>query len=324
MRCPFCGSHLDNNAKYCNDCGTAVDSECAGKNINYRSYTDTRPNSAAAPKTPYHRVKENNYIPKTAVNPTPVTPSDTEKKNPFLGNVQKTPAPNFTAGQFGQFKGTTAKNGKKSGCGIIVIIIMSIFAITSIIGAIFGEEENNNNDYDNDNNNYYYNQEWDNGQDDDSGNGNEIQYGRFDGSYYLNDWVNFALKVPEEFDESSWFSLTNDMDINADYYFKNEDGDFILTGFAKGDDPFVFLNEYINSVNENMTDTNLKTEISNLGEKQVYNNDFITQSVSREDGRIADVYVCPVDDWIFFVEVNTSSADLNNQIADTFVNSYSN
>ena len=320
MRCPFCGSHLDNNAKYCNDCGTAVDSECAGKNINYRSYTDTRPNSAAAPKTPYHRVKENNYIPKTAVNSTPVTPSDTEKKNPFLGNIPNSTPPNFTPGQFGQFKGTIAKNGKKSGCGVAIIVIAALFFLFSIIGALSDE-------FDSDSSvtpepDLAFEQTESIIKED--GFAAEKMSGRTDGKYYLNDYVNFAFEIPEGFSEQSVFTLDYDIGLIPDCCFMNEDGEYVLVGFVDRDDGFNFLNEYVNAVFENLSDSGLVTEISNLGEKQVYNNDFITQSVSREDGKAVDVYVCPVDDWIFFVEVNTSSADLNNQIADTFVNSYSN
>ena len=315
MRCPFCGSHLDNDAKYCNDCGTAVDSECKGKNVNYRSYTVGRPEQTVRPAEPAYKYRQAEKL----SNPV----SKIQQNKPAAPSVfNNPPEQNFP------FNPQNRTVRKKKGCGIAVIIIIILFSFFPVIGILLGEEEDNS-DY-NDNNSYYE-QEWE-GEEENADKENadeeffvtEKMRGRFDGSYYLNDWVNFALKVPEEFDESSWFSLTNDMDINADYYFKNEDGDFILTGFAKGDDPFVFLNEYINSVNENMTDTNLKTEISNLGEKQVYNNDFITQSVSRDDGRTVDVYACPVDGWIFFVEVNTSSADLNNQIVDTFVHSYGN
>ena len=318
MRCPFCGSSLESNAKYCNDCGTAVDSVCSGKNINYRSYIDTRPQASDAPKTPTYRVRENNAAPKTAQT------TSTEKKIPFGGNVQN--VPNVTPGQFGQFKGNNAKPAKKNGCAIVFVIIFMVFASWGVIGSLIENFDFSSTFSTEPESEYNYEYDYDNNYSDlyvdDDGFANDAIGGRTDGNYYLNDYVNFALAIPDGFNEQSAFGIDYALDIIPDCFFENDDGDYILVGFSEEINSLAFLTQYINEVYSSMNDSDLDCEISVPTDKQVGNNSFATQSVSRSDGRTVDIYVCHVDDLVFFVEINTSSAELNKTVSESFVNSY--
>mgnify|MGYP006916029200 CR=1 FL=1 len=312
MRCPFCGSHLDNDAKYCNDCGTAVDSECKGKNINYRSYNDTRPNASSIPKAAPYTVRQNNT-----------------KENPFVDKnrqyasppVSNLPSAAYAASNVNK-RAVKTNTKKKSGCGVVAVIVAIIIFFFPAFVLLF-DKISDSVETDSGNKNSYYEQEWGNNDENEYSFTDDI-YGRFDGAYYLNDYANFAFEVPDGFEEQSLFSYDYDVDIISDLYFENEDGDYILTGYFEGDDAKEFLNEYINSAQDYLSDLQLDTEISDAKEKQVYNYEFITQSVSCDDGRIVDVYACPVNDYVFFIEINTYSNELNNRIADTFVNSYNN
>ena len=51
MRCPFCNSNLESNARYCNECGTAVDTPSTSSRINYRTY-ETKTSVPVVRKTP--------------------------------------------------------------------------------------------------------------------------------------------------------------------------------------------------------------------------------------------------------------------------------
>jgi hypothetical protein len=305
MRCPFCGSSLEKDAKYCNDCGTAVDSECKGKNVNYRSYTVGRPEQTVN-KTPSYTIRPNNA---------PVR--NTNRQRPAFQNPQ-TFNPNMASGQFGN---PNVKPVKKNGCAIAILIVVGLLSLAGVLGAVFEDI-----DFDSEFStepDYEWNYEYDYGDyDSDEAYVTDEMNGYYDGSYYMNNWVNFAFRVPDDFNEASEFTFDYDTEAIPDVCLENEDGDYILTGYFKADNVFGFLNDYLEQVRESMSDSDYSAEISAPSSKQVGNNGFVSQSVTRSDGKTATLYVCSMDDWVFFVEINATSAELNKLISDSFVNAY--
>lgn len=321
MRCPFCKSHLDNNAKYCNECGTAVDSECSGKNINYRSYNDTRPNTNFdVPKVQPGRINPNK------VRENPFADKNRQQQKPPVSVMPSTTYAmsnaNTRAGN--SYKRTSNVNAKKkNGCGIIVLIIIILFSIFSVIGAVLGEEENNNSDF-NENNNGYYNQDEYYNDEEDSIITAQM-HGRFDGSYYLNDWVNFAFKVPDEFENISGSLSSTDYD----GVFKSDDGS-IITGYELYENTEDFLSRFMSLAIDDIKDldiydgSNLKTletEKKEIGDKDFYG---LTSYCGDLDGecRIVSIYATAVDDYVFFIKIYTASPETNKAVIDSFVEAH--
>lgn len=307
MRCPFCGSHLDDKAKYCNECGTAVDSECSGKNINYRSYTDTRPSS-----TPQ----------KTKVHTGSVGPNKV-RENPFVEKKpigQMPPVSNLPSAAFARSQVNTKK---KSGCGtaLVVVIILSIIitVIIPIIGPVLFK-----NDFDFDDNTHEYNEN------------NNYSYesvepevkGRIDGKYYLNDGVNLAFVIPEGFEESDGDNGVHTF-TEAEYYLESGK-DYILTGTDFSDNAEEFLDYYSSDVYYEMSRSDwtddYDSHFSDISDKKVGKTELkhITVTFEDKDGeqRISDIFAVEADDGVFFVEINTTDGKINEQVIDSFVNAY--
>jgi hypothetical protein len=305
MRCPFCGSHLDDKAKYCNECGTAVDSECSGKNINYRSYTDTRPSSTPQ-KTKVHT---------GSVNPNKV------RENPFVEKKpigQMPPVSNLPSAAFARSQVNTKK---KSGCGtaLVVVIILSII-ITVIIPIIGPVLFKNDSDFD-DNNSYNY--------DDYSYEEGETDFGgRIDGKYYLNDKVNLAFVIPEGFEESDGDNGVHTF-TEAEYYLESGK-DYILTGTDYSDNAEEFLDFYSSDVYYEMSKSDwtddYDSHFSDITDKKVGDTELkhITATFEDKDGeqRVSDTFAVVSDGRVFFVEINTTDGNINKQVIDSFVNAY--
>ena len=305
MRCPFCGSHLDNGAKYCNDCGTAVDSECKGKNLNYRSYKDTTPNTSVNNPAPEH-------VPRPAVNaprPNPFADKKAQFRKPPVSNLPST-----------AYSMSNVNTKKKSGCGVAVIMIIILFSIFSVVGVFLGEEGENIFD---DNTTYFYS-EYDNEYgDDNEGFVTDGMRGRFDGEYYLNDYVNIAFKIPDGFENiSDSFSNTN-----LDLAFEKDD-EQILTGYEYDESAEDFLERYSELVSEELESYNdgKESTVTDTVKNQVGENTFYRKTVycGDLDGEcdVSDIYATEVDGFVFFVEIDSLSPEFNNQILNSFVEAH--
>lgn len=307
MRCPFCGSSLEHGAKYCNECGTAVDSECKGKNINYRSYTDTKPNAS---------VNIPNPVPKPTVNP--------QRENPFVdknAQYRKPPVSNLPSAAYSM---SNVNTKKKSGCGTIAIIITVLIMISGVVSAIMSAVDETD-DFDISFDNGYieqYNDEFEK----DSDLITDEMLGRVDGKYYLNDYVNFAFVLPEGFEDVTDSLNWTDMKMFA------SDDDSIFVMYDLSDDVDEFLDNYTASVYESLTDSELfdgsNAYVGETVKKQVGDRMFFGKTVYCGDiegeCQIHDVYATEVDGKIFFIDIFTSSPEINGQIINSFVNSYAN
>ena len=306
MRCPFCGSHLDNDAKYCNDCGTAVDSECKGKNVNYRSYTVGRPEQTVRPAEPAYKYRQAEKLSNPEPKPQPNKPTPPVFNNSF-------PNQNFPFNP----KNRTVK--KKNGCGIAILIVIIIFAVSSIIGAIFGEEADDIFDA-NDNFSYYEQNEE---QGDNEGFVTDEMCGRFDGEYYLNDYVNIAFKVPDGFDNISDSFSNTDLDLAFE-----KDDEQILTGYEYDESAEDFLERYSELVSEELESYNdgAESTITDTVKKQVGENTFYGKTVycGELDGEcdVSDIYATAVDGFVFFIEIDSLSPEFNKSIINSFVEAH--
>lgn len=309
MRCPFCGSHLENDAKYCNDCGTAVDSECKGKNVNYRSYTVGRPEQTVKNQPPLRNTQFNKPL---ANNQRP--PVNMPPQRPTVNNLPVQQGVPFNP------RANTAK--KKSGCGIAVLIVVGFFAITSIIGAVLGEQGLDILEDEFDNTGYEQSEEINNNNNNWSEFSDEMR-GRFDGRYYLNDWVNFAFRVPDGFSDLSG-------SVSRDEYFGffEKDEDRIITGVEYDDNVDDFLERYSSLVSDEIKESDAydgsEIQISDIKEKTVGDKTFygFTASCGETDGecRIVDVYATVIDDFVFYVKISASSPETNKQVIESFDN----
>jgi len=306
MRCPFCGSSLENNAKYCNDCGTAVDSECKGKNVNYRSYTVGRPEQPAL-KTPAKFRPEKNredYINTTQVKPV-------RQNIPYVNNVP--------AGQYGNYTPNLqgAKPAfKKGGCAAVLIFVVLFFSFVITVGIIFGEDDQTG--ADEIRNDIVATSEYMDFDEVDFV--DDVMKGRFDGTYYLNDWVNFAFKVPEGYVIDEDYSDFSNEQLQAEMLFYGDDG-YFYTSFYEGMDASEFIENYRDNAIADETDEGLEVKKSQIREVAVGNTSFFTFNASTQDGdesEYVDVYATGVDGDIFYIVIDTSSPEINSQIINSF------
>lgn len=315
MRCPFCGSNLEKNAKYCNDCGTAVDSECSGKNINYRSYTDTRPNANNIPKTPSYRIRENKPAPNYTDSQNPFRDKQAQFKKP---PVSVLPSTTYSMSNVNTVRGNKAVK-KKSGCGIAVVVIIILFTLFSVIGAFLGEEVD---DIFDDDNYSFYEQDGEFYDSDYQDDAVEPINGRFDGAYYLNDFVNIAFKVPDAFEDKTEVFEDSDLDCVL-----QDGGNMIVTGYEYESDPSSFIERFKTLVLEDIKKSDVyngsNINTSTITEKEVGGNTFYGMTISCGDldgeCRIIDFYTTVVDDYAFYIKISSSSPELNKSIIDSFV-----
>jgi hypothetical protein len=117
MKCPFCGSNLESNAKYCNDCGTAVDSPDSHKAHNY--YRGNPPYTPSSPRR---------------------TPPVVQRRNVTNTQEPQYRQPTITPQSISNAPYNRKPVKKNSGCAIIILIIVLLFFAIGIISSIFGDE----------------------------------------------------------------------------------------------------------------------------------------------------------------------------------------
>ena len=298
MKCPFCGSSLESNAKYCNDCGTALDS----------------PESHRA-----HNVYKGNppYVPQQRQTPIAQRRVVQQPQEPQYRQQTNTPQSISNA----PYNRKPVK--KKSGCGIVIFIIVILFFVFGMVNSIFGDDWMNKVDD-------FFNK-LDSGEEItffDSDNSFYMPYGSVIGDSYENSFANLRFNYPPGFEESGDSfderelvgTYSNEFEIVKDNIFVQ----VILT--KEYEDPVYCLQRYgtemITALYDNHSFDELECDDSFEVKTVSFAGNEATSitfgySVGGEKHIITMVSI-PVDDCTLIVNVNSPSSDINDTVLGQF------
>ena len=299
MKCPFCGSTLEANAKYCNDCGTAVDSPESHRTHNvYKgnpTYVPQQKQSPFAQRKPVSQVQEPQYRQRTN------TPQ----------SISNAP-----------YNKQTAK--KKSGCGIVIFIIVMLFFAFGMINSILGDGWLNKVED-------FFNK-LDSGEEitlfDDSHKSFSWPYGAVIDNYYENEDADLSFRFPdgfvqrdESFDERELVgSYSNEFEIVKDNIFI----EVVLTDDY--DNPTYCLQRYGVNMIEALYDSYSSDDLECDGGFSVESIPFrdseensitFNYSVGGEK-HVVTMVGFAVGDTTLIAYVNSPSADVNRTILNQF------
>ncbi len=200
MRCPICGNNIDKDERFCNNCGTAVDSERNAKKSDYSTVS-------------YHKTDED------------ITEYDAEYEQEEESLIPDSPHTVYLS------KGGPSK---KLPIILTVVIIITFIAVFSV-GIIFGVRDANEKKADEYNSDSYSSTKQDPYYLLKDYSAGEIEYG-----VYENYWLNFSLNLPEsfkrrfdiyEYEYEYEERIIPDADIG--FYAQNDDGETVKIAFEK-------------------------------------------------------------------------------------------
>ena len=315
MHCPNCGNKIEEGAKFCNNCGTALEIPTEKKP------EDVRP--APVNNTGYVRYGEE---PASSQQPIGVNPYEINSNaNPADTQYQPNQTPYGTGAQQPYYQNVPAQPKKSNkGCliAILVVIGLIVLSVTAItIAGVFAGKNIVDDFAENDFSINFDIDDFDNP----SAKGEDYSKGEVENGVYINKWAGLMLVIPSDFEEKSAsdYDSMESEDLDCGLYISNENYDSLSITFFKADEYDMDIYDYSdelasvikNSIEENDENYTLEEneESSSFAGKSCLKRTLVE---TLSDYTIADtLYIFEIDGYYGCVWITGDSLDYNDDLA---------